>query len=191
MQVFLSHPITRWSIILAISYLYIPLNKRVPHIYPASRWDRLIPLIPSFAYVYILYFPFILFSVAVLIPSRFGTPFFYAYSLATLIASAAWFLYPTGVKRPKPLTQDSRAAAILNVIYTHDGDANGAPSGHVLHSVVCAYYLGLLFPGAAVVIGVIAGSICLSTLLVKQHYLVDVPAGVLVAMVAIAGAAVL
>lgn len=171
--------------IAANGIVYKLLNRRISKWYPAHAWDQKIPLVSAWVFPYIGYYFFVGYSFLLFSLQRIGPPFIVSYGLGTLIAAVLWYIFPTGVKRPKPLDTRSTSARLLNHLYTHDGDTNAAPSGHVLHTVICGYYLWLAAPQYHVPILVLASLIIVSTVLIKQHYLFDVLLGLLVGTISV------
>jgi len=101
-----------------------------------------------------------------------------------LTAYAIFLLYPTAAPRPQNVVGDGFAAWALRFLYEADPPYNCFPSLHVAHSFVSALTcyavhrrVGMIATGAAALVA-------LSTLFTKQHYVVDVLAGVCLALVA-------
>jgi membrane-associated phospholipid phosphatase len=86
------------------------------------------------------------------------------------------------VKRKK-ITGGELRSKLINYIYDHDGETNAFPSGHVYGSLLMTYYLVEAgFGWWWYVIGI---AVSLSTLFVKQHYIVDIFGGLLWVIVGI------
>ncbi len=103
-----------------------------------------------------------------------------AFVLASLVAFAVFLLAPMPYPRP-PLQVDGFFDWLLFLEYSSDGSACTFPSLHV--AFVWILYLGFRHRSkswrALLLLSAIAVS--LSTVLVKQHFLVDLPAGMALA----------
>jgi membrane-associated phospholipid phosphatase len=148
--------------------------------------DRSIPFVPEFVWIYLLGYIYPLLPLlAVKDWHRFNTSVL-AVMLGNMVAYTAYFLLP--VSFPVPAMTAGLSAKVLgfhNWLDFHPG-ANKIPSFHVA-SVWISYLAcrrqrlrrwgdGAVFAGAALV--------TLSTLFVKKHLVLDVVAGVLLALAA-------
>jgi membrane-associated phospholipid phosphatase len=149
---------------------------------PALDWDRLVPVRPAWALVYgILYLFLILLPVFVVRQPELVRRTVLAYLLVWLTAYACFLLYPTVASRPARVVGEGFAVWGLKFLYDADPPYNCFPSLHVAHSFVSALAtfrvhrrLGYAAMFAAALVG-------LSTLYTRQHYLLDVLAGALLA----------
>ncbi len=149
--------------------------------HPLTWMDTSIPFISRFIWVYLFFFPFA-FSPILVLKSidtfrRVAIGYLYQY----LIAFLMFILYPTRIVRPDVAVHSFSTQAVA-MIYRIDPGFNDFPSMHVANSwfVALIFYrynkkLGILFM-------FIASLISVSTLYVKQHYLIDIPAGILDAL---------
>jgi len=102
-----------------------------------------------------------------------------------LLSELIWFLLPNGQDlRPAVLPRENLLTALIAGLYRVDTNTNVFPSVHVLGSVGAALAVWdcralsekkLLRAGAAA----LAAVICLSTVLIKQHAVLDVVGGLL------------
>jgi membrane-associated phospholipid phosphatase len=144
-------------------------------------WERRIPLRPAWVWLYMLYFP------ACFLPLLFPEVWWdidvfrrtaASFGLQYLIAFPL-FLLPICMVRPRfvPVTASERLLAWL---YRFDPGFNIFPSLHVANTAFLACWTWRLRGALA---GAIAWLFCsliaLSALFVKQHYFIDLPAGVL------------
>jgi membrane-associated phospholipid phosphatase len=168
-------------------YIFIATLVRegaVVHV-PAIALDGLIPLRPEWSIVYgSLYWTLIVLPVFVVREEEHIRRRFSAYLAVWLTAYACFWLYPTVAPRGHEVTGDGFAVWGLRALYGADPPYNCLPSLHVAHSFVSAFAIsrvhrraGLAAIGAAVLVG-------LSTLFVKQHYVLDVVTGALLAAAA-------
>ena len=169
---------------LGVSALYLPLNRRKSRYYWASRYDRHIPLIPVFVLPYVSFFPYIAFTVIALWNTQYETSLLITLIVAKSTAMVFWYIFPNGVARPQ-ITADTWLHRLLGKIYRHDKDTNGFPSSHVFISLICAYFLATAYPAYAPLVWIIASLIVFSTVFTKQHYVVDVFGGGVMAALAV------
>lgn len=154
---------------------------------PELALDRLLPLAPTWALVYgALYAFLIALPVFVIQQPELIRRAVWAYLTVWSVAYVCFVLYPTIAPRPETVTGEGFAVWGLRFLYDADPPYNCFPSLHVAHSFVSALAsfrvhrtLGLLAIASAFLVG-------LSTLFTKQHYVADVVAGILLALVAYA-----
>ena len=153
---------------------------------PALALDERIPLQPEWVLVYgPLYLFLILLPLFVIRTDRHLRRTFYAYLAVWITAFAGFVLYPTIAPRPgDSIEAEGFAAWGLNFLYSADTPYNCFPSLHVAHSFVSAFSVsrvhGTLGAGAIACALLVA----VSTLFTKQHYVLDVVAGILMAAAA-------
>jgi membrane-associated phospholipid phosphatase len=116
---------------------------------------------------------------------EFLTPYLMSQIVATLTGTIVWAIFPTGVKRPGLLKENNVFNRLLNQIYAHDGDVNACPSSHVFTSLISSYWLASFIPNSAILIYLVGIAISLSTIFTKQHYYIDVIAGIIWAILSI------
>jgi membrane-associated phospholipid phosphatase len=144
--------------------------------------DQAIPLVPQAVFVYLLLFP-IIFLPAFLVKkvrefrAAIGAFFTALFSLFTV-----FMLFPARMTRPESILGDSWAHDILRWYYQADLPYNTTPSNHVTLSALAGL---ILFRSAThpfrhihLIVGAMIG---LSTVFVKQHFVVDILSGWLVA----------
>jgi membrane-associated phospholipid phosphatase len=152
---------------------------------PITALDIAIPLVPAWALVYgPLYLFLILFPVFVIREPDHIRRAVFAYLTVWISAYVVFFLYPTIAPRPAAVEGHGFAVWGLRALYSADPPYNCFPSLHVAHSFVSALacyrlqrYVGAACVGAAALVAI-------STLFTKQHYVADVLAGALLALVA-------
>jgi membrane-associated phospholipid phosphatase len=149
---------------------------------PSSGWDALITLAPGWVWAYLLYFPF---CFAPLACRRLWDDIgaFRAaaagFALQFAAALAVFWLFPSRMERPDFDVVGAGTWA-LSWVYRLDHGFNVFPSLHVANSVFVAALIWRWTTGAPRAAAWAAcAAISLSTLLVKQHYLTDLPAGAL------------
>ena len=155
-----------------------------PHIL-ATSLDAYIPFLPCMIIIYLLAFVhwFLGYLVLAHEPKRTCWRYAVAFSVALLLGGICFLAFPTVMERPVP---DGRGffSRLVAWIYTIDTPDNLFPSFHCLQSWLFTHlfwesprvrkpwkYVSLTFTFA----------VFAAVLLVKQHVLVDIPAGVLAA----------
>lgn len=165
--------------LIAFKSLYVPLNKRKSKYYWELPIDKKIPLIPIFVVPYLFYFVF----TAIAFTTLWNTDLFYPLTLALFISYAIalpiWYFFPNGVKRPH-VEGKSIFHRMVRYVHRYDEDGNGLPSAHVYVALICAHYLVIGYPQFALFSILTGLLISISTLFTKQHYIIDVPGGVVV-----------
>jgi membrane-associated phospholipid phosphatase len=144
--------------------------------------DRALPLVPIFVIPYNSLRPFIYATLIIFL--LFRTRLFQSTCLAMI---TAWFVsygfyyfLQTEVVRPVLIGSDALTRMIQNV-YAGDQPFNDFPSLHTSLSTILAVHWYRLDRRLGIVIAVWTALIVVSTLLIKQHYLADLLAGLLLA----------
>lgn len=169
---------------IAMLAAYIPLNRRRAAHYLEFPVDRYIPRLSIFVVPYAVYWFFVPFASYIIMQSVERQRFLEAMLLGSSLCVIFWAFFPTGVRRPV-IGQTGILNRFLRTIYVHDGDSNAMPSGHVTLTTIIAYFLAVTNPQLAVPIWILAVFIDISTVFTKQHYVIDVVIGLLVAWIAI------
>lgn len=142
--------------------------------------DRTIPFIPLTWLLYIMFFPLVVVAAACAEPSAFSR-FRQAVVLAFMVSIVCFGLFPEIVPRPDPATiGNAFLRQRLARLWMLDLASNGLPSLHV--SVTCLTCRMLWRPRYRWLIGLTGLLICASTLTLKQHTVIDVVGGLLLAL---------
>lgn len=169
-------------------YIFIAeaVKGRPTHV-PAIALDGALPLQPVWALIYgALYLFLIVLPIFIVREDALIRRTLYAYLLVWSAAYACFWLYPTSAPRPPTVVGDGFAAWGLRLLYDADPPYNCFPSLHVAHSFVSAFAARRVHRGVGAVSIAAAALVALSTLLTKQHYALDVVAGIALAVVAYA-----
>ena len=159
--------------------------------------DNLVPFVPEWAIFYLyLFYPVSVLTLAyfVFVEYRKGYALAFSLVLINLIADAVYIVFPvtTDIYRQQllanPMTGNPFAAAMY-AHYATDPSFNCFPSLHAAVSVICFYawyrYARLkpnrITRGIAIGMLIVAIGVVLSTLFVKQHYIADEVAGIVLA----------
>lgn len=174
------------------------LERTITHGYWATQLpvDRLIPFCPPFVVFYCLWYPLLLaVGLYLLAADRPGFRRYMAFLSASFFLSLLiWFLLPNGQDlRPDLAGRTDFFSRWIAGLYAVDTNTNVFPSVHVAGSIGAAWAVWdcealrrRRWPGVAAT--VLALLICLSTVFIKQHSLLDAAGGA--ALSAAVGAAV-
>lgn len=178
------------SLIILVSlvplYIFIPevLTGRTFHV-PEVALDRVVPLLPAWSLVYgALYFFLIVLPVLIVREEEYVRRTVHSYLLIWITAYVCFLVYPTAAPRPAKITGDGFTAWSLTILYSADPPYNCFPSLHVAHSFVSALACSRVHRGVGTAAILSASLVALSTLFTKQHYVLDVIAGIFLAFVA-------
>lgn len=157
------------------------------HIYDiVTAWDKSIPFIPEFIYVYFLAFvQWAICLVAIMIIDREKCWYYcLATSLGNLLSGVVFLVFPTIMTiRPEFSGGGAFTELVGKFIFAADTPPmNIFPSLHCLHSWACMRMIFALkrVPASLKVINaVFSVLVFLSVLFVKQHLIFDIPTGIL------------
>lgn len=148
-------------------------------------FDRAVPLIPEFIWIYILAFPF--WAANYILAAQRGKDIFYRFVATDLTVHLACFivfmLVPTTNVRPE-IAGNTISELMLRLVYAMDGGnapSNLLPSIHCYVSWLCwrglkgAKEIPVWYQRFSFIFAVL---IIISTQVLKQHYIVDAAAGV-------------
>jgi len=175
-------------VLLVPFYLFIAelARERTLHV-PELAWDRVVPLEPTWALVYgSLYLFLILLPVFVVRQEDQIRRTVLAYLMVWMVAYVCFLVYPTAAPRPAKVIGEGFVVWGLRFLYSSDPPYNCFPSLHVAHSFVSALTCYRVHRGVGIAAALCASLIGVSTLYTKQHYVIDVIAGMLLASVAYA-----
>ncbi len=151
--------------------------------------DEMIPFLPFFVVFYIL--AFAQWAAGYLLMARESRETCYLFCSADLIAKLLTFIcfliVPTCMERPV-LNGNGIWDRLVGMIYSTDAADNLFPSIHCLESWMCfqsSFYLRKV-PRVYILFSLLMTLlVCASTVCLKQHLFVDIPAGILAAQIGI------
>lgn len=156
---------------------------------PEPAWlvtalDRSLPLVPSSVWLYVSWYatPVVL----LMLPREDFRRASAAVLAGFLMCAVGYALLPVAIDRPSLDDREGLSAAVLGAVYAIDHPRNIFPS---FHAALCATLLGVT-PGPLrlrLALGGWIAAICVSCVLTKQHYVLDVIAGLGVGAVAVIG----
>ena len=175
-------------VLLPPTYIFIAelVRGRSLHV-PEVALDRVIPLQPAWALIYgSLYLFLIALPVFVVRQKEQIRRTVLAYLTVWMTAFVCFLLYPTRAPRPAEVIGEGFGVWGLRLLYGMDPPYNCFPSIHVAHSFVSALACYRVHRRVGIGAGLCAALIGVSTLYTKQHYVLDVVAGIFLACVAYA-----
>src|SRR5262249_45830980 len=107
-----------------------------------------------------------------------------AYLMVWIVAYVCFLAYPTVASRPAKVIGEGFVAWGLRFLYSADPPYNCFPSLHVAHSFVSALTCWRVHRGVGIAAALGASLVGVSTLFTKQHYVLDVVAGMFLATAA-------
>ena len=171
-----------WAAVMAI-YFAAGLAARPPHVAVATPLDDLVPFVPAamagYALVYVMPLASLFLERTEAGLRRMRRALLVAYALA-----APFFLALPVDDADPPLAPATVLEDLLELNRSTDRTKNAFPSMHVGAAVVLTLIARRRSRAWGAVLGVATAVIVVSTLLVKQHFLVDLPAGALVGWIA-------
>jgi membrane-associated phospholipid phosphatase len=154
--------------------------------FPELALDRAVPVVPWWSLVYGSLFLAAVLPAFVIHQHEHLDRTLRAFILMWLVALACFWFYPTAYSRPARIAGGGFGEWGLRVIYSTDDRYNCLPSLHVAQCFLAAFSCGRVHRGVGRVATVWASLVALSTLYTKQHYVLDVVTGILLACVAYA-----
>jgi membrane-associated phospholipid phosphatase len=175
------------SIVLAIgvyftSEIYYALNHGPNVIFMKSPLDDLIPVVPPFVIPYVSLEPYIYATLVLFL--LFRTRIFQS---AALTMIAAWFVsylfyfFLQSVMVRPTLTGTDALTQMIRGVYASDNPYNDFPSLHTSLSTILAIHWWRVDKRIGIPVAIWVALIVASTVFVKQHYVADVVAGLLLA----------
>ncbi len=166
-------------------YLFIgaPGAGQTLHV-PEIALDRTFSLVPGWSGIYGSLFLAALLPAFVVHQQELVRRTILAFLTIWLVAFAIFLTYPTLTPRPPKVVGDSFADWGLRLIYSSDTKYNCFPSLHVAQCYLAALICSRVHRGVGAAAIVWASLVALSTLFTKQHYVLDVLAGMVLAYLA-------
>lgn len=161
------------------------LLKNAHHYDLTSELDRRVPFIKEWVLIYLICFAF--WALNYILIAGEGKEHWYRFvtadMMSRLICVVFFIVMPTTNVRPE-VTGNDFFSWLMRLVYSLDAPTNLFPSIHCLVSWFC--FIGIRksrrIPGWYKIFScVFAVMVCMSTQFTKQHYLVDIPGGILIA----------
>jgi len=140
------------------------------------EFDKMIPFIPEWVWVYLTVYMIFLIPLFGLSDRRLLKTVMSSYITVMLICYVFFYFYPVEYPRPEFVVKDFSTWA-LSLVYKNDKPWNCFPSSHCAMAMMAAlvlleinWFFGLWGMAVAISIGI-------STLFIKQHFIIDVISG--------------
>lgn len=149
-----------------------------------TELDAQIPFIPAFIIPYILWYPFIIVMLVVIFLKRKNTYYrtLLTLCLGLIVSYIIYYFYQTTVPRPQ-VNDNGIIYSLVRFIYMTDQPFNCFPSIHVLISYLVwkgSSDCGNFSFKSRSLITLMMGAIVVSTLFVKQHYVLDIAGAIFI-----------
>ncbi len=171
------------ALIIPVYHVIVAINRGRNVFMPELALDRAIPVKPVWMLAYGSIWIFAFLPVFVVRQPALTRRAMLAFLTVIGVAYVGFLVYPTVLPRPDTVGEGFFATS-LEVIYSLDPPYNCFPSLHVAWAFVAALTCYRVHRGVGLVALVWAAIIGVSTLYTKQHYVVDVIAGIVIAYAA-------
>ncbi len=178
------------GVLLAVSLfltniIYDIINHGPNVLFLKTPLDDIIPVIPLFVipYVSLDYYVY----VSLIIFLVFRTKVFRSAALSMLVAwyvSYVFYIFLQSYMYRPVLAGNDFLTNLINQVYAGDEPYNCFPSLHTSISTIIAFHWWRVHKGFGIPAAIWSGLIVLSTVFVKQHYIPDVAAGLVLAFCA-------
>lgn len=165
------------------SLLYFPLNESHGIVHTiATSWDRSLPFVPIFAVPYLLILPvfWLTFGYAFWYQKRF-TAFACSLIGVWLVSYAFFIFFQTHVNRAV-IEGKGFPENLVRFVYAHDQPYDAFPSLHVAMATLLSLYFYHIKSRWLPAVLAFSLLVAASTVLIKQHYLLDVVGGLLLSL---------
>lgn len=170
-----------------IWFQYLELNVRPVFLMHTALDDR-IPFVKEFVVFYVLWFLYVAFGLiyTALTSKRDFLRLFIFFCGGMVVANTIYTLFPNGQNLRPAVTGNDPFSAVIRIIYSTDTPTDVCPSLHVINAIAVDAALrhseGFSKKKYRVVLSFLfAVLVCLSTVFIKQHSVVDVLGGLTVA----------
>lgn len=152
---------------------------------PAVWLDHALPVEPAWSVIYLSLFLAALLPVFVVHQQELVRRTVHAFLAIWLVAYVFFLVYPTiGPRTSARIVGDGFSSWLLQSIYSSDVRHNCFPSLHVAQCVLAALVCDRVHRGVGAATGLWAALVGVSTVYTKQHYVLDVISGAVLAYLA-------
>jgi len=164
-------------------YLLIEVITDIEEATTLYTWvDFRIPYIPEFVFIYLTIYPVFLLPFFIVRDWEFFLVFAYAYLTLMVICYATFLIYPVGIER-YPVAGTPFTQWALTKVFNVDKPVNCFPSMHAAMAMISSLTLYEISRARGAFTFLLTLLIGASTLLTKQHYIVDIFAGYALAFI--------
>jgi membrane-associated phospholipid phosphatase len=154
----------------------------------STELDTAITFSPHGIWLYILYYPLLLYPLLGRHPIEEAVRLGRAILLFSSFAFLLFLLFPVECPRPPDnLIGESLSSRLLRLVYFLDRPNNCFPSLHVLHSwIISVHFIRIQSERIEVRLGLLLAAIgvTVSTIIIRQHFFMDVAASIVLFAVA-------
>ena len=147
-----------------------------------TRLDRAVPLVPAAIWPYALYYVLVMMPLFAVRRMRELSEVLSAYLLVTLSAWLVYAIWPVRMVYPHEACAGFNCQLLLR-LWAMDMGVNVMPSLHAAHSVLAAAIFWSYRSKAWPLIAAGAAAVSVAAILTRQHYILDIAAGVALALV--------
>lgn len=162
------------------------INHNMTHHTLFTFIDHNAPILPFFSIIYLGCYIFWVVNYA--IAGRMGKQYFYDFItnifLGYIISGLIFCIYPTYINRPELSEIHGFGKMLMTYVYTTDTPVNLFPSMHCQISWYCFLAvkgqkkISKWYQYVSLVIAIL---VCISTVVIRQHYFLDIVAGIAIA----------
>ncbi len=145
--------------------------------------DGKIRFVPAFEYIYFLCYIIPFTPLFVINDSHKMNTLIGAFIYMNLFAFIIFLIYPVLVPRPLILNDGSLTYLLINLQQSLDKPVNNFPSLHAANALLIYLLCRKIYKWLDYVLFLVAIGIGIAALLVKQHYILDVISGYLLALI--------
>ena len=171
---------------LTIALLYNFANASIAHL-PGfelnTTIDDYIPFSPAWVIGYILYYPAIILPFLLVSDKLEMKRIRWSYIAVLIMTIPIHLLFVVRMYRPI-IENTGIFSDIIRMIYSNDEPVSLFPSLHVAFIWTAAHCMYRKYPRGLWIFFIFAVLVSLSTLFIKQHYIIDIVGGILVAYIA-------
>jgi membrane-associated phospholipid phosphatase len=149
---------------------------------PTLAWEEKIPFLPVFVWIYLCIYPLFVLPFLFIRDKQFFRLFSFTYILVMCICYLCYLVIPVSFTRRPDLVVDSFSTFALSIVFRADNSWNCFPSMHVAMSWLAALTILEVHRVRGILATLLAVLIAASTVLIKQHYVLDVVAGMAITL---------
>lgn len=173
-----------WVALAILSYEVLNHIGRPRLIEITTDFDRMVPLVPAFVIPYLSFIPlvFVLLPWITLRSRLVFRAYTFSIFIAQMILNVLYIVVPATVVRPTVIGTDVFSVLLRDLVWQLDEPLNTFPSNHVTLSVIAIFALASLKLRKwwVLPLQLWLGVVCVSTLLVYQHVVLDLLSGVVI-----------
>ncbi len=148
-----------------------------------TRLDRAVPIVPEAIWPYALYYVLVMMPLFAVRRARELAEVLSAYLLVTVSAWVVYALWPVRMEYPHLVCGGRFSCEVLLRLWSMDMGVNVMPSLHAAHSALAAAIFWSYRNKAWPLIAIGAAGVSIAAVLTRQHYILDIVAGLVLALV--------